>query len=177
MGQMKNFEGREEMYEYLMEFIESDEFTQESYLEAINLAEECVKTGRKFEINDKQFRKPIKWSKKEIREECKYVLDVSNNNLSGLYLNYGLIEKTLDYLLRSEIDTDNPVSFISFSTIGGLYDKLGNVNEARKYYLKSQKILEVKHADDKKRGVIGIIAVVTVLTRTGIVNWDHVVII
>tara|TARA_R110002110_G_scaffold148279_1_gene339286 strand:+ start:311 stop:580 length:270 start_codon:yes stop_codon:yes gene_type:complete len=34
MGQMKNFEGREEMYEYLMEFIESDEFTQESYLEA-----------------------------------------------------------------------------------------------------------------------------------------------
>jgi len=34
MSQMKNFEGREEMYEFLMEFIESEEFTQESYLES-----------------------------------------------------------------------------------------------------------------------------------------------
>tara|TARA_R110000824_G_scaffold13148_2_gene57185 strand:- start:276 stop:545 length:270 start_codon:yes stop_codon:yes gene_type:complete len=33
MGRLKKFEGREEMYEYLMEFIESDELTQESYLE------------------------------------------------------------------------------------------------------------------------------------------------
>ncbi len=32
MSQMKSFKGREEMYEYLMKFVESDEFTRESYL-------------------------------------------------------------------------------------------------------------------------------------------------
>jgi|TARA_R110000744_G_scaffold122525_2_gene227504 hypothetical protein len=33
MSQMKSFEGREEMYEYLMKFAASDELTKESYLE------------------------------------------------------------------------------------------------------------------------------------------------
>ena len=33
MSQMKSFKGREEMYEYLLKFVESDEFTRESYLE------------------------------------------------------------------------------------------------------------------------------------------------
>ena len=33
MSQMKSFEGRDEMYDYLMEFAVSDEFTKESYLE------------------------------------------------------------------------------------------------------------------------------------------------
>tara|TARA_R110000868_G_scaffold7434_10_gene40406 strand:- start:529 stop:798 length:270 start_codon:yes stop_codon:yes gene_type:complete len=32
MSQMKSFKGREEMYDYLMKFVESDEFTRESYL-------------------------------------------------------------------------------------------------------------------------------------------------
>jgi hypothetical protein len=32
MSQMKSFKGREEMYKYLMKFIQSDDFTKESYL-------------------------------------------------------------------------------------------------------------------------------------------------
>ena len=34
MSQMKSFEGRDEMYDYLMKFAASDEFTPESYLES-----------------------------------------------------------------------------------------------------------------------------------------------
>jgi len=133
---------------------------EESYLEAIKLAKECVKTGRKIKIKYPQYRKPLLlYSKKEMRETCKNILDLTINNLSALYINYGFTEKALEYMLSLEITSDAvaaanvPGSYAKITNIGGLYNRLGDYNKAHKYFLKALQILEVVNNDMKKRGV------------------------